>query len=144
MAVCGEKKLKVWLVVAGVFVAGFAAGVVVTRGVVRHLVQRIVLHPERLRVLVEKRLTTRLRLDADQHRKVDQILAGTEGELKSLRQEFAPRFVAILTNAESEISGVLTPEQRERFKKFREENRQLWQPKWVTSPSTPARTPSAS
>jgi hypothetical protein len=138
------KKLKVWLVVAGVFVAGFAAGVVVTRGVVRHLVQRIVLHPERLRVLVEKRLTTRLRLDTDQHRKVDQILTSTEGELKSLRQEFAPRFVAILTNAESEISGVLTPEQRERFKKFREENRQLWQPKWVTSPSTPARTPSAS
>jgi len=122
------KKLKVWLVVLGVFLAGFAAGVVVTRGVVRHVVQRIVLHPERMRVLIEKRLTARLRLDPEQHRKVDQILTGTEGELKSLRREFAPRFVAILTNAESEISDVLTPEQRERFKKFREEHRQLLQP----------------
>jgi hypothetical protein len=123
------KKLKVWLVVAGVFVAGFAAGVVVTRGVVRHLVQRIVLHPERMRSLIENRLTARLHLDREQHQKVDQILTSTESDLKSLRREFAPRFVAILTNAESEISGVLTPEQRERFKKFREENRHLLQPR---------------
>jgi hypothetical protein len=73
---------------------------------------------------------------------ISACLTNAEGELKSLRLEFAPRFVAILTNAESEISGVLTPEQRERFKKFREENRQLWQPKWVTSPSIPVRTQS--
>jgi hypothetical protein len=132
MAFRGEvimKKLKVWLAVAGVFVAGFAAGAVVTRGMVRHLVQRIATHPERMRGLIEKRLNARLRLDPEQHRKVDQILTNTEAELKALRREFAPRFVAILTNAESDISGVLTPEQRERFKKFRDENRQLWQPR---------------
>ena len=123
------KKLKVWLVVAGVFVAGFAAGVVVTHGVVRHFVRGLAMHPDRMRVLVEKRLNARVHLDPEQHRKVDQILTNTEGDLKALRREFAPRFVAILTNAESEISAVLTPEQRERFKKFREENRQLWQPR---------------
>jgi hypothetical protein len=123
------KKLKVWLVVAGVFVAGFAAGAVVTRVVVRHLIERIATHPDRMRVLVEKRLTARLRLDPEQHRQVDQILTNTEGELKALRREFAPRFVSILTNAESEISALLTPEQRERFKKFREENRHLLQPR---------------
>jgi hypothetical protein len=123
------KKLKVWLVVAAVFVSGFAAGVVVTRGVVRHFVRAIATNPDRMRGLIEKRLTARLRLDPEQHQKVSQVLTNTEGELKALRREFAPRFVAILTNAESEISVVLTPEQRERFKKFREENRQLWQPR---------------
>ena len=123
------KQLKVWLVVAAVFVAGFAVGVVVTRGVVRHWVHGIAMHPERMRGLVEKRLNARLRLDPEQHRKVSQILTNTEGELKALRREFAPRFIAILTNTESEISATLTPEQRERFKKFREENRSLWQPR---------------
>ena len=123
------KKLKVWLVVALVFGAGFAAGVVVNRGVVRHFVRGIAMNPDRMRGLVEKRLTSRLRLDPEQHRQVSQILTNTEGELKALRREFAPRFVAILTNAESEVSALLTPEQREQFKKFREENRHLWQPR---------------
>jgi hypothetical protein len=123
------KKCKVWLVVAAVFVAGFAAGVVVTRGVVRHFVQRIAMNPDRMRGLIEKRLTAQLRLNLEQRQKADQILTHTAGELKALRREFAPRFAAILTNAESEVSLILTPEQRERFKKFREENRQLWQPR---------------
>jgi hypothetical protein len=123
------KKCKVWLVVAAVFVAGFAAGVVVTRGVVRHFVQRIAMNPDRMRSLIEKRLTAQLRLDPEQRQRVDQILTHTAGELKALRREFAPRFAAILTNAESEVSVMLTPEQRERFRKFREENRQLWQPR---------------
>jgi Spy/CpxP family protein refolding chaperone len=34
-----------------------------------------------------------------------------------------------MSNAEEQISAVLTAEQREKFTKLREENRSLWQPK---------------
>jgi hypothetical protein len=70
-----------------------------------------------------------LRLNADQSAKVDQILEHTQDDLRGLRTDFAPRFHTIMGNAQSQISEVLTPEQRERFQKFREENRYLWQNK---------------
>jgi uncharacterized membrane-anchored protein YhcB (DUF1043 family) len=122
-------KLKLWLVVALVFLAGFAAGVVTTRAVVRRMVSQAVLNPDRVRELIEKRITAKLGLDNEQQAKVHGVLAKASGELKDLRGDFQPRFRAIMSNAESEISAVLTPEQRERFKKFREENRHLWQPR---------------
>ena len=122
-------KLKLWLVVALVFVAGFAAGVVTTRAVLRRIVSQAVLNPDRVRDLIEKRITAKVGLDAGQRTKVRGILLKAHGELKELRGDFQPRFRAIMSNADSEISATLTPEQRERFKKFREENRHLWQPR---------------
>jgi hypothetical protein len=122
------KRYKVWLAIAAVFIAGFGSGAVVTRVMVRHFVQRIVHNPGRVREFVERRLATRLRLDAEQRRQTAQTLAHTEEGIRALRREFAPRFLSILSNTESEISATLTPEQRERLAAFKEENRQLWQP----------------
>jgi len=123
------KKLKVWLVIALVFVAGFAAGVVVTRAVIRHFVKQVALNPKRLRDTVEKRMTARLRLDATQQKEVHQILIDAEADLKALRQDFTPRFLGIMSNAEAKISATLTPEQREKLAKFLVENRQFWRPR---------------
>ncbi len=123
------KTFKPWLVIALVFVAGFAAGAVVARGVVRHVVQQVAENPNRLRLLIERRITRQLRLDLQQRRKVDDILTDTQRELQALRREFAPEVITIISNAESQISATLTPEQRERFEKFREENHRLWPPR---------------
>ena len=119
------KTLKPWLVIILVFVAGFAGGVVTTRAVVRHLVRQAVANPDRVRDLIEQRMTRRLRLNAEQRQRVHEILTERQGDLRGLRQEFAPRFLDIVTNAEAQISATLTPEQRERFEKLREENRRL-------------------
>ena len=120
------KKLKVWLLISLVFVAGFAAGVVVTRAVVRHYVRVALTNPDRVRSFIETRIARRLRLDAQQRQDVDRILARTQDDLRQLRSEFTPRFREIVTNAESRISATLTPEQREKFDQLREENRRLW------------------
>src|SRR5882762_9487606 len=117
------QKLKIGLVIALIYFAGIATGVVATRAVVRRMVATAVHNPDRVRLLIEKRLTRRLRLDPGQQAKVDQILTHTQTELRSLRQEFGPRFQAIMGDSQSEISAILTPEQRQRFDKFREENR---------------------
>jgi len=122
-------KLKVWLVVALVFGAGFVAGVVTTRIVVRHFLKQIATNPNRVRDFVEKRIAVRLRLDAHQRDQVDEILRRTQADLITLKGDFTPRFRGIMSNAETEISAILTPEQRERFEKFREQHAQIFQPK---------------
>jgi saccharopine dehydrogenase-like NADP-dependent oxidoreductase len=121
-------KLKVWLVVMLVFGAGFVAGVVTTRVVVHHIVMQIARNPNRLRDFIEKRMTVRLRLDARQRAQVDEILQRRQADLVALRGDFAPRFRGIMSNAETEISAVLTAEQRERFQKFREQHAQIFEP----------------
>jgi len=124
-----KSKLKSWLVIALVFVAGFGAGVVVTRGVVRHLVQQAVNNPDHVRDLIERRLTRQLDLDMAQREKVNDILSESQSELRNLRGDFRPRFIAIVTNAEERIDAVLTEEQRARYDKVRSEAREFIAPR---------------
>jgi hypothetical protein len=119
-------KLKPWLLLALVFAAGFAGGMVATRGVVRHLVQQAIHNPAKIRRAIEARLDVKLRLDAAQRAKVDAILLDTQGQLQGLRSEFQPRFGAIVQHAKTEITATLTPEQRQKFEKLQSENRQWW------------------
>ena len=123
------KKLKVWAVVALVFLGGFVSGVVATRVVVRRVVMQIVTNPNRVRSLIEKRMAVRLRLNAEQRGKVDEILTRTQADLNALKGDFTPRFTSIMSNTESEISATLTPEQQERLRRFFQEHRHLWQPR---------------
>jgi hypothetical protein len=120
------KAIKPWLVILLVFATGFVGGIVVTRVVVRHVVQATIANPDRLRDLLERRITVRLKLDAAQRVEVHRILSTAQSEMKELRRDVAPRFLTIVSNAESEISRSLTAEQREKFEKLQEENRRIW------------------
>jgi len=122
-----KAKFKSWLVVLLVFVAGFAAGVVVTRGVVRHAIRQAATNPERIRDVIERRLTRQLDLDATQRAKVHDILTESHGDLRVLRSEFRPQFLAIVSNAEQRVAAVLNDEQKERFARVLAENRQFWE-----------------
>jgi hypothetical protein len=119
-------KIKPWLLLALVFLAGFAGGIVATRGVVRHAVREAIRNPANIRRTIEARLTVKLRLDAAQRARVDAILQDTQGQLQGLRSEFQPRFGVILQHTKTEIAATLTPEQREKFEKLQSENRQWW------------------
>lgn len=121
--------LKVGLLVGLIFAAGFTTGMVATRAIERRYIAQMVTHPDALRILIERRMAVRLRLNREQRARVDQILTHTQGELKDLRQQFGPQFQTIMSNAQAQISAELTPEQQERFKKFREEHRRLWETK---------------
>ena len=121
------KQLKPWLLIVLVFCAGFAGGVVATRIAVRHFVLRAVRDPNFMRERIEHRIAARLRLDAKQRERLHEILLNTQGDLRSLRSEFQPRFHSILNQAQTEIASELTPEQRERFDRLQRENRIWWQ-----------------
>ena len=121
--------LKVGLLIGLIFTAGMATGIVMTRAIERRYIAQMVTHPTALRILIERRMALRLRLNQEQRVKVDQILSHTQEQLKDLRQQFGPQFQTIMSNTQAEISSQLTPEQQERFKKFREEHGKLWEAK---------------
>jgi hypothetical protein len=123
------KQLKPWLLILLVFCAGFAGGVVVTRGVIRHAVRQAVGNPDYARDKIERRLAWKLGLDTAQRARVHDILVNTQHDLRSLRAEFQPRFAVIMAGAQTNIAAALSPAQQKRFEEFLGENRQLWQPK---------------
>ena len=122
------KALKLSLLVALIFLAGVATGVVGTRIAIRHWVSSAIQRPEKVQMLLERNLRWRLHLDPRQRVEVHRILTETRGQLWGLRQEYRPQYVAIITNTEAQISAILTPEQQARFKRMQRENRRYLQP----------------
>jgi hypothetical protein len=112
------KRFKVWLALALVFIAGFAAGVVTTRAVAKRVVRAALAHPGLIRARIEHELDRKLRLDARQRGVVHQVLLHTHEQLTDLRVEIQPQLGAILGAARQNISAVLTPDQQKRFEKY--------------------------
>ena len=72
---------------------------------------------ERRRGIVQS-LTRELDLTAAQQKAIDSIMAGNEAEFQVLEQQMRPRMRAFLARTRGQIDSVLTPEQREKFRKF--------------------------
>lgn len=122
------KTFKILLLVGLVFLAGVVAGVVGTRIAIRHWVRSAIQRPQMVQTLIERRLNRQLRLDANQQEQVHQILTDAREQLKGLRQEYRPQVVLIVSNADVEISALLTPAQQRRFEKVKRENRAFLHP----------------
>ena len=130
-------KLKPVLLLALVFFAGIAVGVVGTRLVVRQMVRTAMERPDRIRLMMERRLDRRLNLTPDQRTRLHEILTGTQAQLRSLRQEIRPQLVAVIGRADRDILAILTPEQRERFERMKQENPLLWRAGQAPAPASP-------
>ena len=120
---------KVIGLVALIFVAGFAGGVVATHIFVRRMVMHAINHPGQARtnieISIDTRLNRRLGLDPEQRSRVRQILKESRDRMRSLREEVQPKFNAISLETRTNIYSVLKPDQQDRFANFREENRQF-------------------
>jgi hypothetical protein len=114
------KNWKSFLLLALVFFAGLAMGVVGTRLAVRRAVQMAVGHPERVQFFLERSLTRRLRLDNEQQMKLHAILTETHQQMADLRKEVQPQAAQVLHETDQKISAMLTPDQQERYEKFKE------------------------
>jgi hypothetical protein len=119
------KNWKSLLLLALVFFAGVAVGVVGTRAVVRRVVQQAIAHPERVQAVIERGLTRKLRLDGEQQTKLRGILSDTRAQLDDLRGQFKPQAGLILSNANGQITALLTPEQAARFEELKRKNHPL-------------------
>ena len=119
------KTLKVIGLIALVFLAGFAGGVVATRMVVRQMAYEAA-HPVGSSAgKVEANLDRRLRLTDDQRQQIHEILKLSREKLRDVREEFQPQFNAVVFDARTNISNILKPEQQRRFEQFLADNRQF-------------------
>ena len=121
------KAFKVFLLVALVFLAGVVSGVVGTRMVVRRIVGEVIAHPETVQPHIERGLALRLRLNGEQRKQLHEILSNTHEKLETLRKEFRPQVITVLSNADEQITGMLMPEQLARYEAWKEQNRPLIQ-----------------
>jgi Spy/CpxP family protein refolding chaperone len=121
------KNYKSILLLVLVFLAGTVTGVVGTRAVLRHIVHQAILHPDRAQAFMERSLARRLQLDTEQQAKLHQIFMDAHARLKDLRHEYQPQFFEVLSNADGQITALLTPEQQAKFEQLKAKNHPLWQ-----------------
>lgn len=122
------KSLKPWLLLVLVFFVGVFFGVAGTRLAVRRVVREAMLHPARMQMVIERRLNRKLDLDPTQRAKLDGILSEARGRLDAIRHEVRPEVALVFSNANQQISALLTPEQLARYQKIKEENAGFWRP----------------
>jgi Spy/CpxP family protein refolding chaperone len=84
--------------------------------------------PENFQLLLERNLRWQLHLDPRQRVQVHRILTDARVQLRDLRQQYRPQMVVVLTNAETQISAILTPEQEARFEQMQQQNQHFLQP----------------
>ena len=119
------KTFKLLLLVLLVFLSGVVSGVVGTRIVVRRVMGEVILHPETVQPRIERTLAFQLRLDNDQRAKLHVILSDAHEQLQALRKEYRPQVILVLSHANDQVAGLLTPEQRARFEQWKDKNRSL-------------------
>jgi hypothetical protein len=119
------KTYKVIGLLALIFLAGFAGGVVATRIVVRRMVAYAVAHPAGAGQKVEVTLDHKLHLDESQRQQVHEILKDSRDRLRVVREDFQPQFNAVALETRSNIAVLLKPEQQKRFEQFLADNHQF-------------------
>src|SRR5260370_25005727 len=111
----GRTRLKVWLVLLGVFVLGSVTGAALT-GLYRSRASadRPEAHERAMHERFEK-MRTELNLTDQQTTAVRTILDETRNEYRALRAELKPRFDEPRQKARTRIRALLTPEQQQKF-----------------------------
>ena len=117
MNITTKNRWQVRVIAAIIFALGFTTGILAVnlyRSLARNVTPR-----DRF-----EQLSDRLKLNADQKTKVQQIFSDTREQLKGLRKESEPKVSDIRRQADEKLQQVLTPEQWKQFQTMRDEVRQ--------------------
>ena len=101
-------RLKIWLVVVGVFALGCVTGVSLDSAYRLHGRDR---HKDDGFEIMKRDLN----LNEQQSTQIRAILDQTRNDYRTLRTEVRPRYDTIRQNARTRIRQLLTPEQQQRF-----------------------------
>lgn len=112
----GKTRLKIWLVVVGVFLLGGITGAALdslyrlrASGNGRAEMRR------RDKEDIFERMKSDLNLNDQQATEIRAILEQTRNDYRQLRAEVRPRYDAVRQNARTKIRALLTPEQQQKF-----------------------------
>ena len=110
------KTWKTWLVIAAVFFSGVIIGSAVGGLYMKHRIGGL-LHgglPAMRKVIMHK-LTTELKLTADQQEEIDEIVEETQLQLQQLRAQYRPQMEAIVNTGITTIKTRLSAEQQKKL-----------------------------
>ena len=114
MSINGGTRLKVWLVLLGVFLLGGVTGAALDS--VYRLRSSANQTKERDKgEAFMNRLRSELNLTEQQAAQVNTIVSETRNEFRALRSEARPRYDAIRQKERERIRAILNPEQQQKF-----------------------------
>jgi hypothetical protein len=110
-----KTRLKIWLVVVGVFILGGITGVSLDSLYRLRGGGNGSMRERRSKEDVFERMKSDLNLSEQQATEIRTILDQTRNEYRQLRTEVRPRYDAVRQNARTKIRALLTPEQQQKF-----------------------------
>lgn len=114
MTLHGKTRLKIWLVLGGVFAIGCVTGAALD-GVYRTRAGGNRMERGRKHEKMFEETRRELNLNDEQAAKAKTILDETREEFRALHEEMRPRFDAVRQRARARMRETLTPEQQTRF-----------------------------
>ena len=117
-------KLKPWLVLAVIFIAGILTGIGLTIGLGPHFKHPPGSHETKFHLF--DYLNQRLNLTADQQAKVQPITVDAEAKLHALHHEEVERGLEIFKAMDDQIAALLTPAQQTELQKVASERDKMF------------------
>lgn len=111
-----------------IFLLGGGTGSLVTLGVVRkEVTEPVTRDPRDASGSILQNLSQRLELTPEQRREIQPILLQAVREIRETRGRTMQEVVRIMQETDREILAALTPEQAERYERYREKQRERLQ-----------------
>ncbi len=114
MSMQGKTRVKVWLVLIGVFLLGSVTGAALD-AVYRMRTSAVDNKPGERHAKYFEKMQRELSLNEEQSAKIKTILDDARTEYRALRDEARPRYDAIRQKERERIRGVLNTEQQQKF-----------------------------
>jgi Spy/CpxP family protein refolding chaperone len=112
-------KLKPWLFLAMIFIAGIMTGAALTIGLGPHFKSNP--GAQQMKSRWRAHLTERLNLTADQQSKIEPILTDSENKIQEARKTNMETVSQIIQKTNAQIAAILTPDQQAQLEKMSKE-----------------------
>src|SRR5688572_5493549 len=124
----GWNKWKAAVYLAAIFAAGGVSGWVVATKVAK---QKAFSPPRSDEIAASLRscMYDRLKLSSEQKSQIDAVIERSSREVQSIHRDRTDRIRQSLSNRNSQIMGILRPEQQDEFELIEKERRESWRQK---------------
>jgi Spy/CpxP family protein refolding chaperone len=112
-------KLKPWIFLSMIFIAGIMTGVALTVGLSSHFIKPPGAQQMQNRWM--SLLVQRLNLSSDQQSKIEPILADSENQIQAARRDNMQTVSQIIEKTNAQIAAILTPDQQAALAKMSKE-----------------------
>jgi hypothetical protein len=116
-----------------IFIAGLTFGGAATAVYLGYRIHYALHHPDELPERLAARLAHRLKLSATQETQARLIFTQRQQNLSAIRAQFQPQVVTQLQGVHTDISGILTDSQREKWDALYDDLMHNWMPPLPTT-----------